>query len=189
MRGCTLDIHRFTLSLFSLSRRTAPRRVSSCFVSSSSLFLHTLNFKLSLQLLLSMKTSPWSRFFLRYHSSRFTKRKLTKNPPRLRLKPVEGSTRSPTPLPRIPLNGLSLASPFRNRSMELVSSPRLDFSVGYFAFHSLFLFCFTSLCFAWHCFVFLSPHFPFPSLTFLHLSSFPFNHLCFDENFITRRVV
>ena len=38
-----------------------------------------------------------------------------------------------SPLARIPLNGLSLASPFSNRSMELVSSPRLDVSL-YFAF-------------------------------------------------------
>lgn len=127
------QIYPFSFLLVS-PRRAAPRRVSWCFVPSSSLFLHTLNFKLSLQPLLSTKTSPWSRFFLRYHSLRFAKRKSTKDPPRIRLKPVEGSTRSPTPLPRIPLNGLSLASPFRNRSMKLVSSPRLDFSVGLLRF-------------------------------------------------------
>lgn len=87
--------------------------------------------------------------------------------------------------PGIPLNGLSLASPFRNRSMELVSSPRLATFLSLYS--SLLPFALLS---------FRSSHFSFlpPSLAFLHFSAtglspfFPFNDLCFHENFIIRRV-
>lgn len=91
----------------------------------------------SFSLFISFFLSAFLPSFLRYPlSTRFAKRKTTKDPSRIGLEPVGGSTRSPAPLARIPLNGLSLASPFRNRSMELVSSPHIDFLVALLCFHS-----------------------------------------------------
>lgn len=165
---------------------------------STPLFLHTLN-RLSSALSSYRGRGGGGRALVpslvRYLLSRFAKRKNDKRSSRGHVRNQLEDQRGHRHLwPGIPLNGLSLASPFRNRSMELVSSPRLATFLSLYSCRSSLLLCFP---FAPR----FDTHFSFPPPPLLlpaglspslHLTSlvsfFPFNDLCLHENFIIRRV-
>lgn len=157
---------------------------------STPLFLHTLN-RLS-SALSSYRGRGGGRALVpslvRYLLSRFAKRKNDKRSSRVRNQ-LEDQRGHRHLWPGIPLNGLSLASPFRNRSMELVSSPRLATFLSLYSCRSSLLLCFP---FAPR----FDTHFSFPPpspscspLAFLHLSISPalspFFHL---TTFVSMRI-